>query len=79
LYLKNKYETPKNKALLMHAYGMAAEEQIESATTKQQIHDELGVMWDRLKKEEDWGVDDCSEQSREPGPDDVSINGFPII
>jgi len=24
LYLKNKHETPENKALLMHAFGMAA-------------------------------------------------------
>ena len=43
-YFTNAHETPENKALQMHAFGLAAEQQIESATKKQEIRTELNLM-----------------------------------
>jgi len=59
----------------MHAFGIAAEAQIVSATMRQEIRDELNLIWESMQQtQEDTKVKDevksSSKRSREIGPDE---------
>jgi hypothetical protein len=78
-YFTNSNETSANKALQMHAFGIAAEARIDSATTRQEVRDELNLIWERMREKKEGpeltkGVKNSSKRSREIGPDDVSIH-----
>jgi len=48
LYFTNLNETLENKALQLDAFGIAAEARIDSATMRQEIRDELNLIWESM-------------------------------
>jgi len=48
LYFSNLNETLENKALQLDAFGIAAEARIDSATMRQEIRDELNLIWESM-------------------------------